>query len=592
MKIKVDVKQVSKLEILPIILVLILIVCGAIGIISYHNSSQILKDSIIDSAILRTKDNACLISSHIEEFKRIIQGVAERSEIQSMQWDTQKTVLSDEAKRLNIIRFQVTDLKGYSYSTAGGPVDFSGREWFKEAVKGNITITEPFAEKGDNKMIVVCSAPIKDKSGKIAGTLGASIEPHILYDIIKNISVGETGYAFIVSRGGKMIAHPEDNFIISAENGGPDLKQLYNDVTSGKTGFSTYNYNNVLKIAAYAAIPDSDWILVLSAPEKEVFNGMDILKNKFLFLTLIMILICILSCLLIMGYLLRRKTILNLKKLVEEDEKLLKESAELENIRSQFFANISHEFRTPLNVILSSLQLCKFYLEKGQALQSENMLKYMKTMRQNCYRLMRLVNNLIDTTRIDVGFLEKHVKDQNIVKIVEDIAMSIEEFTNIKGLKLHFEKNTQEKIIACDVDKIERIMLNLISNAIKFTDPGGGIFVKVLDKGESVIISVKDTGIGIPADKQKIIFERFVQVEQSLSRNHEGSGIGLSMARSFVEMHGGTLSVISEYGKGSEFIIKLPAVVSEYTENMPQTDEADSQRRIERINIEFSDIYC
>lgn len=598
MKITTVIKQVSKYELLPIILIVILIVCSAIGILSYQNSSNVLEGSIINSAILRTQDNANLISQQLNELKVIIEGVASRAEVRTMDWEIQKPVLLEEANRLKIKKFQVIDLDGYALSTTGELLNLSKREWVKRIPEGNTLISEPFRAPSDNKTIFVCVVPIRNKEEKVVGALAAGSEPDKLYNIIKNIRIGKTGYAYIISRAGKIISYPDQNLISSYESMGdtlkndPKLSETFKGVTSGNSGFAFYSYGNMHKFTTYAPIPDTDWVLSLTAPENEVFNEIDILKDKFILLTLTMIAICVFCCLLIIAYILKKKMIQNLEILVEEDKKLLTQSAELEKLRTQFFANISHEFRTPLNVILSSIQLCKFYFEKENQLNNKNMFKHLKTMKQNCYRLLRLVNNLIDTTRLDVGFLEKHAKNQNIVKIIEEITLSIEEFTENKGIKLYFSKNADEKVIACDVDKIERIMLNLISNAIKFTDSGGSIHVSVTDAEDRILISVKDTGIGIPADKQKIIFDRFVQVEQTLARNHEGSGIGLSMTKSFVEMHGGTLRAVSEYGKGSEFIIELPAATVPGNEEAVQFDEVENQRRIERINIEFSDIYC
>lgn len=597
MKINMVIKQVSRYELLPIILIIILIACSAIGILSYQNYSNVLKGSIINSAILRTQDNANLISHQLDEFKTIIEGVASRAEVRSMDWETQKPVLIEEANRLHIKKFQVVDLNGLAVSTTGEYLNLSKKDWVKNIPDGNTLISEPFKAQSDNKTIFVCAAPIRNKDGKVMGALAAGSDPHKLYDIIKNIKIGKTGYAYIISRAGKVISYP-DQKLLSHESIGDTLKndqglsETYRQVTSGNSGFAFYGYSDMHKFTTYAPIPDTDWVLCLTAPQEEVFKEVDVLKNKFVSLTLTMIVICIFCCLLLIGYIFKKKMIQNLEKLVEEDRRLLTQSAELEKLRTQFFANISHEFRTPLNVILSSIQLCRFYFEKENQSQNKNMNKHLKVMKQNCYRLLRLVNNLIDTTRLDVGFLEKHAKNHNIVKIVEDITLSIEEFTENKGIKLYFSKSTDERIISCDVDKIERIMLNLISNAIKFTDPGGSIFVSVTDENDNVVISVKDTGIGIPDDKQKVIFDRFVQVQQTLVRNHEGSGIGLSMSKSFVEMHGGTLRAESEYGKGSEFIIELPVTTASGDEDAVQFDEVETQHRIERINIEFSDIYC
>ncbi|MEL7598065.1 MAG: ATP-binding protein, partial [Clostridiaceae bacterium] len=147
-----------------------------------------------------------------------------------------------------------------------------------------------------------------------------------------------------------------------------------------------------------------------------------------------------------------------------------------------------------------------------------------------------------------------------------------------------------EKVLACDPDKIERIMLNLLSNAVKFTKPGGKIFVNIFDKGQYIIISVRDTGIGILEEKQKQIFERFMQIDKSLSRVSEGSGIGLALVKSIVEMHEGNIYVNSELEKGTEFIIELPAKV--LSENVEVENNSCSQSdNIEKVKIEFSDIY-
>ncbi|MPN38241.1 Adaptive-response sensory-kinase SasA [bioreactor metagenome] len=164
------------------------------------------------------------------------------------------------------------------------------------------------------------------------------------------------------------------------------------------------------------------------------------------------------------------------------------------------------------------------------------------------------------------------------------------EFVENKGIKIQFDTEIEEKITACDPDKIERIMLNLLSNAIKFTNPNGNIQINVYDGESDIKIVVKDDGIGIPKEKLDSVFGKFIQVDKSLCRNHEGSGLGLSIAKSFVEMHGGTIKVESEYGKGTEFIILLPITLVK--DNMDAMDYvAVAESHVQRVNIEFSDIY-
>lgn len=282
------------------------------------------------------------------------------------------------------------------------------------------------------------------------------------------------------------------------------------------------------------------------------------------------------------------------RKKAEKYIKLFNEAVEYDRLKTQFFANLSHELRTPLNVILGTIQILTLYF-KEESLENRERLIFnrVKVLKQNCYRLLRLVNNLIDITKIDAGFYELDLHNHNIVSVVEEITLSVVEYVEQKNLNLTFDTDFEEKIIACDPDKIERIMLNLLSNAIKFTKADGSILVNMSDKGESIIISVKDTGIGIPKGEMEHIFEHFRQVDKSFTRNHEGSGIGLSLVKSLVEMHDGTIHVNSEYGKGSEFIIEIPVKILESSENIirEKNENEIENDLIEIINVEFSDIY-
>jgi PAS domain S-box-containing protein len=282
----------------------------------------------------------------------------------------------------------------------------------------------------------------------------------------------------------------------------------------------------------------------------------------------------------------------NLKKEIQQNLNIINESKVYENLRTEFFANISHELRTPLNVILSSLQLISFYLsQEANTFGTCKYKKYTKIMQQNCFRLLRLVNNLIDITKIDAGYLDLCLENKNIVSIIEDITLSVAEYTHNKSINLVFDTEIEEKIIAVDSDMIERIILNLLSNAIKFTPPNGSIYVNVYEGTNNIIISIKDTGSGIPEDKLKVIFDRFMQVDKSLTRSREGSGIGLSLVKSLVELHGGFIYVESKLDVGSEFIIELPVKLTQESEAACTQEFKDSNSHVERIHIEFSDIY-
>lgn len=255
--------------------------------------------------------------------------------------------------------------------------------------------------------------------------------------------------------------------------------------------------------------------------------------------------------------------------------------------QEKFFTNMSHELKTPLNVLLSALQVIELYDKNNRDFEIES--NYRGIMKQNCYRLLRLVNNLMDISRIDSGFFSLELGNYNIIEIVENITSSVVEYAKTKGLNLIFDTNVEEKLINCDPMKIERIILNLLSNAVKFTDAGGEIKVSILDEGETVSIIVEDSGIGIPEDKINTIFERFKQVDKTLKRNNEGSGIGLSLVESLVEMHNGSIKVSSELDKGTKFVIDLPSLP--VIKSHKQGTKLIKSFASEIINIEFSDIY-
>ncbi|AGK96186.1 PAS domain-containing sensor histidine kinase [Clostridium pasteurianum] len=282
----------------------------------------------------------------------------------------------------------------------------------------------------------------------------------------------------------------------------------------------------------------------------------------------------------------------NLK--AEANKELLEKTLEYDKLKTEFFSNISHELRTPLNILLSSLQLLNLYL-KDEIVNIKPTKKYLSVMKQNCFRLLRLINNLLDITKIDSGFYNLNLCNRNIIAVVENITLSVADYLKNKKINIIFDTDIEEKIIACDEEKIERIILNLLSNSIKFTDVNGTINVNIYDGKDYIKICIIDDGIGIPKEKLNTIFDRFIQIDKSLTRNSKGTGIGLALVKSLVELHNGKIQVESEYGKGCKFTILLPVkiIASEDQSNLYGTfiDTSSQDTKIEKMNIEFSDIY-
>ncbi|MPN29012.1 Adaptive-response sensory-kinase SasA [bioreactor metagenome] len=188
--------------------------------------------------------------------------------------------------------------------------------------------------------------------------------------------------------------------------------------------------------------------------------------------------------------------------------------------------------------------------------------------------------------------MESTFERHNIVSVVEDITLSVVPYAEYKNLNIIFDTDIEEKYVYCDPDKIERIILNLISNALKFTQPNGTIYVTIKESSsEKILIKVKDTGIGIPKEMLSKVFERYKQLG-STNHQSQGSGIGLSLVKSIVTTHNGSIWVESEVGKGSEFFIELPCDDSiNYTSPERTNSNSLTQDYVEKLKVEFSDIY-
>lgn len=271
-----------------------------------------------------------------------------------------------------------------------------------------------------------------------------------------------------------------------------------------------------------------------------------------------------------------------------------KEIKEVEKAKGQFFANLSHEIKTPINIIYSCVQLLDINKKDSESALWSAYNKYDNTIKQNCYRLLRLVNNLVDMTKIDSGYMNLSFVNYEVVSLVEDIILSIVPYVESKNINVLFDTYIEELEIRCDPESIERVILNLLSNAVKFTNNNGNIFVLMDADDKYVTIRIKDDGVGISEEVQEEIFKRFVQEDKSFNRKKEGSGIGLALVKSLVELHDGQVYLEKETKKGSEFVVKLPNVRIEKekeNENDNKIIDVDNKPLVQKIHIEFSDIY-
>jgi response regulator RpfG family c-di-GMP phosphodiesterase/signal transduction histidine kinase len=241
---------------------------------------------------------------------------------------------------------------------------------------------------------------------------------------------------------------------------------------------------------------------------------------------------------------------------------------ELDAQKTYFFSNVSHELRTPLTLILSPLEAM---LAGDLSYMPPKQREYLEVMRRNSLSLLKLINGLLDFTKIEAGKMKLNRQRTELAAAMEYYVSTVRPAAEAKGLALALSTEGCGDLTAfLDRYLFEKAFFNLLSNALKFTERGGRIGVSLRPRPEGFELSVSDTGIGIPADKLDFIFERFNQVDSTLSRRYEGTGIGLSLARDIVELHGGRIWARSELGRGSTFTIEMPA--GEGDESAPVED--------------------
>ncbi len=316
--------------------------------------------------------------------------------------------------------------------------------------------------------------------------------------------------------------------------------------------------------------------------------------------------------------------------------KYLKDKLEEENIKGEFFTNICHELRTPINVINSALQLNNLNIEnrnlnsieRNNLVIKQNCLRLIRTInnfidankisdsalqlnnlnienrnlnsiernnlviKQNCLRLIRTINNFIDANKISEGQIETNIMVLNVVEVVENILDSSSEYISKKKINFIFDPDFEEIFIAIDSEFLERIILNLLSNSVKYGRENGNIYVKIYFEGKDLVIMIENDGIAISYDEQKYIFDKFTKSNKALNRTQEGSGLGLYISKSLMKMQGGDLKVDIYEGHGNRFKLYFYDVdLFKETDRTEHIFNNNYYNLKERAEIEFSDIY-
>jgi signal transduction histidine kinase/ligand-binding sensor domain-containing protein/AraC-like DNA-binding protein len=263
---------------------------------------------------------------------------------------------------------------------------------------------------------------------------------------------------------------------------------------------------------------------------------------------------------------------LHVKQMVEQERKEAERQREFDQLKIKFLTNLSHEFRTPISLIVGPV-------DRLASQESDDEKRSQLSMvRRNATRLLNLVNQLLDFRKMDENELKLNLTAGDLVSFVKEVSDSFQEMAGTKQVRFTFSTSFEQYTTLFDQDKVERILLNLLSNAFKFTPGGGSVSLKIEPGiGESLKIVVADTGIGMRKEVHEHIFDRFFQASDNGDVLNQGSGIGLSIAKEFAKLHGGTIEVDSEPGKGSVFTVSLPCKLIDGSTCHPQKSVSNDQ---------------
>ena len=259
---------------------------------------------------------------------------------------------------------------------------------------------------------------------------------------------------------------------------------------------------------------------------------------------------------------------------LDKSRSMLKESneklTELDQVKNRFFANISHELRTPLTLLLSPLES----MMHGGTQQFDGPTRdLLSIMQANGMRLLKLINDLLDLVRLESGRMEVKREPLEMSAFVRGLTGAADQMATAKGVKLETIVQPGLGALMVDRDKLEKTVLNLLFNALKFTPAGGTVTLRVVTQGEQLHITVEDTGVGISAKNLPFVFDRFWQADNSSKRKYQGVGIGLSLVKELTEIQGGVVSVKSQEGKGTTFTVCLPVILAEASAAVTKPEE-------------------
>ena len=540
---------------------------------SYQAARKITLEDLRGRAFLEVQRGVDEIEEWLHVRKVEVETLAHTSTVRSLDWSVAEPYLKSEVERIDeFFLFQIVTPHGsYSNTKVGrSNKNIKDRDYVQKALAGKSNISDPFISRSTGIPLIAISTPIWSNSPTSRSAIGAfqgNVKVDHIAEVVNSLRYGNNSYAFALNSQGQAIVHPNSTLMSTLEKPAPSLlkisdrylKAIAQRMVNKQQGIQLIEIDGVRKYVAYVPLREANWSVALVIPCQNI-------ESRLQFLDLI--------ALIVGGLTVTMITVLWQVQAFEQAQlKKSKETADTANrAKSEFLANMSHELRTPLNGILGCAQI----LLRSKSLPEPE--QYHVNIIEKCgSHLLTLINDILDISKIEARKLELHPHDVHFPSFLQGIGEICHIWAEQKGILFIYEPTSNLPTgVHVDVKRLRQVLLNLLGNAIKFTDEGKVTFkVVVIDRllGNQQTVkyrirfSVEDTGIGISPSELGKIFLPFEQVGEK-KRNSEGTGLGLAISRQLVQMIGSDIHVKSQLGQGSTFWFEIAiAEASEWVES-------------------------